>query len=115
MGPDGPRWAPMGQPLKKTTTTGWQSYIDYYPGYSRFQFSERPFLKYRQKHWKFIIKIGNMTFLFPYRLTYDFSILAKNYHTKSTGTTICYIGYPTSIFFYYVFNVVYDRFLTRTT
>ena len=36
-----------------------------------------------------------MIFLLPYRLTYDFSILAKNYHTKSTGATICYIGYPT--------------------
>src|SRR6218665_2728595 len=36
-----------------------------------------------------------MIYLFPYRLTYDFSILAKNYHTKSTGATICYIGYPT--------------------
>ena len=36
-----------------------------------------------------------MIFLFPYRLTYDFSILAKNYHTKSTGATICCIGYPT--------------------
>jgi len=37
-----------------------------------------------------------MIFLFPYRLTYDFIILAKNYHTKSTGATICYIGYPTN-------------------
>jgi len=36
-----------------------------------------------------------MIFLFPYRLIYDFSILAKNYRTKSTGATICYIGYPT--------------------
>jgi len=55
-----------------------QSYTDYYSRYGQFQFSERPFLKYRPKHWKSIIKIGNMIFLFPYRLTYDFSILAKN-------------------------------------
>src|SRR6218665_1568991 len=54
-----------------------------------------------------------MIFLCPYRLTYDLSILAKNYHTKFTGATICCIGYPTSYVYASVLWVTRDQKLKR--